>query len=338
MDTSFQVKVVDTTAPAWMETPTNQIIETGGQLDYSLDASDASGVSHWIVNETTHFAMTGGGRLINIVALDPGTYWVSVTVFDVYHNSRSVVLSITVTDSISPQWIETPTDQVAELGSSFTYTLQAYDYSGIDAWRLGDTVYFNVDSEGVIRNSTSLVIGDYEITVYVSDLVGNTQTATFTVTVSDNTAPIWIISPTNQGLEFGDTLELQLDAWDPSGIAGWSVDNTADFSISSEGLLTSSDDLLVGQHEITVTAFDVYGNSVSSTFYVVVRSTSAGGLSISLALTILFEVMGGVLIVLSCVFLMARRHGVAEVPDIGDGLTGYFLRGFGFNSTLRRRR
>ncbi|MGY5877054.1 MAG: HYR domain-containing protein, partial [Candidatus Thorarchaeota archaeon] len=104
------------------------------------------------------------------------------------------------------------------------------------------------------------------------------------------------------------------------------VDNTQYFSITTTGLLTSNEKLPVGAHQVTVTVYDPFGNSNSFTFTVAVQSIAAGGVSIPLAITIIFEIMGGVFVILACVFVMAKRYGVTELPDIGDGLTGHFLR------------
>jgi hypothetical protein len=99
-----------------------------------------------------------------------------------------------------------------------------------------------------------------------------------------------------------------------------------EFQVGPLTILTSSENLPVGPHQITVTVYDTYGNSNTISFYVIVSSVAAGVVSVPLAVMIMLEILGGVLILLSCVFVMAKRHGIAELPDIGDGLTGHFLK------------
>jgi len=132
--------VQDTTPPSWVENPTDQFLGPDDTL-YDLNATDLSGLDQWWINDTTHFHIDQNGLITNITTLTTGCYPVQVQVRDIYGNTLTGVFTITV-DVSPPTWISYPTNQHCELGVSLTYTLEATDPSGLDAWWLNDTVNF----------------------------------------------------------------------------------------------------------------------------------------------------------------------------------------------------
>jgi len=148
--------------------------------------------------------------------------------------------------------------------------LNATDLSGLDQWWINDTTHFHIDQNGLITNNTFLQVGTYVIQVWVSDLLDNVQTAIFTVRVQDTTPPVWIIPPTNQMLEYGEILNIQLEAWDLSGISRWDVNDTEHFTISQNGLLTAKIPLSPGTYHIAVSVQDPYSNTQTTTITVIV--------------------------------------------------------------------
>ena len=68
----------------------------------------------------------------------------------------------------------------------------------------------------------------------------NYCTATINITIVDTTIPTWDFSPTNQNLEFGDALLYDLDASDLSGINSYWKNDTINFNIDSNGVLTNT--------------------------------------------------------------------------------------------------
>ncbi|NHJ14856.1 MAG: hypothetical protein EAX95_14340 [Candidatus Thorarchaeota archaeon] len=93
---SFTAMIRDTTGPSWTGTPTNQQILLGDDFEYVLGAWDLSGVHHWTVNDTVHFAVNSTGGVRNIVSLSAGVYALNVTVFDIYGNINSAIFTLTV--------------------------------------------------------------------------------------------------------------------------------------------------------------------------------------------------------------------------------------------------
>ncbi|MGB5909994.1 MAG: rhodanese-like domain-containing protein, partial [Promethearchaeia archaeon] len=125
---------------------------------------------------------------------------------------------VCIDDLAPPIWNVVPTDQLLEYSEAFIYDLDASDPSGIDEWWLNDTIYFDIDGNGVITNKSLVSIGEYWLEVNVNDTYGNTLTDTFKVTVQDTTSPSWVLPPSDKTMEFGGSFNYDLDASDPSGI------------------------------------------------------------------------------------------------------------------------
>ncbi|TFG28515.1 right-handed parallel beta-helix repeat-containing protein [Candidatus Thorarchaeota archaeon] len=94
--------VVDTSAPTWTVTPEDQILDYDEPLSYQIQASDPSGIASWVVNNTVNFAISSSGLLTNATFLEPGNYYVEITVTDVYSHSVSITIMITVNEPTPP--------------------------------------------------------------------------------------------------------------------------------------------------------------------------------------------------------------------------------------------
>ena len=198
LQTSFQVNVLDTTQPGWLIIPTNQILEYNEEFDYQIVAIDESGIDHWELNDTTHFSLTASyfaigstARIINSTLLDSGVYSINVSVFDIYGNGLSAVVTLTIKslkqDALAPIWIVIPIDEYVIQGDPFLQRVGAWDSSGIDHWWLNDTNHFTLDGHGVIRNATSLIAGRYAIEIRAYDPYDNFCSAVIVLTVLEST-------------------------------------------------------------------------------------------------------------------------------------------------------
>ena len=167
------VTVEDTTAPDWIVSPSDQIIEFGGSFTYDLDASDLSGIDSWWLNDTGIFAIDGVGVITNISALNVGVYGLEVSVNDTLGNPLMATFRVTVQDTTAPDWIIGPSDQVIDHGERLSVQFSASDLSGIGAWHINDTVHFTIDSTGFLVDNMELDVGDYRLTVTVNDTYGN---------------------------------------------------------------------------------------------------------------------------------------------------------------------
>jgi hypothetical protein len=178
---------VDATAPSWNQLPTNQVVDCGTSFRYDVNASDASGISYYSVNDTTHFAIDSNGVITNTTALPVGVYGLEVRAYDPYANYCTATLTVTVQDTTPPAWSVTPTDQILAYGLALNYQLAATDLSGIDHWTVNDTVHFAISSSGRLTSVTSLAAGRYGLTVTVYDPYNNARSITFAVIVQAET-------------------------------------------------------------------------------------------------------------------------------------------------------
>ncbi|MFX1604691.1 MAG: hypothetical protein ACFFDD_02175 [Promethearchaeota archaeon] len=118
--------------------------------------------------------------------------------FTVYSQGGPAIDNIVVDDEftidqVPPFWNPEPSNQAIDEGVSFTYDLNATDYTAIDTWSVNDTAHFSIDSEGVITNATALSPDVYWLEVSVSDTLGYTRTAKFSVTVNVRTLPLEVL-------------------------------------------------------------------------------------------------------------------------------------------------
>ncbi len=86
----------DIIAPSWDETPSNQIVDFGTPFSYDVNASDASGIASYWVNDTDNFAIDSNGIITNVKSLVVGTYGLKVRAYDPYGHYCSASIKITV--------------------------------------------------------------------------------------------------------------------------------------------------------------------------------------------------------------------------------------------------
>lgn len=171
-----------------------------------------------------------------------------------------------------PNWNQQPTDQLAEYGYILQYALDASDRDGLDTWWVNDTISFSINPSGILTNQTELEVGKYGLQVWVNDTFNLILTANFSIRVQDTTSPVWITTPTDQVLTYGQPLGYRMYATDLSGINQWTVDDITHFSISSSGLLTNNLLLEPGDYSVTITVYDVHGNSLSTMIIITVEA------------------------------------------------------------------
>ncbi len=110
------------------------------------------------------------------------TYSWYTIVTDGVNTTKSQTWTFT-TEVTTPEWDETPTNQVFTAGIDFVYDVNASDISGISTWWINDTVNFNIDSEGRISNAKTLEAGEYWIEIRAYDPYGYNCSATINITL-----------------------------------------------------------------------------------------------------------------------------------------------------------
>ncbi|KKN41841.1 hypothetical protein LCGC14_0719320, partial [marine sediment metagenome] len=271
----FKITVHNLTAPTWDEIPDNQTMEFGSSFYFKLNASDLSGISAWWLNDTTNFTIASNGMITNVSQVPVGVYWLQVSVNDTQNQINSTIFKITVQDTKAPTWDEIPDNQTMEFGSSFYYKLNASDPSGISAWWLNDTTNFTIASNGVITNASQVPVGVYWLQVSVNDTQNQINFTIFKITVQDTKAPTWDEIPDNQTMEFGSSFYYKLNASDPSGISAWWLNDTTNFTIASNGVITNVSQVPVGVYWLQVSVNDTQNQINSTIFKITVQDTKA---------------------------------------------------------------
>ncbi len=181
------------------------------------------------------------------------------------------------------EWTETPTDQLVEYGSRLNYTLfwRSYSLMAYPLW-LNDTFYFEILNDETLVSICPLPVGDYGITIKFSDAYGNVLDGIFTVRIRDTTSPAWVIEPTDRTISLENGLDLQITAWDLSGIDYWIINDTTHFIISithypggSTAHIINGTLLEPGSYSLNLTVYDPFGNHCSTILYLTVLDAPA---------------------------------------------------------------
>ena len=165
----------------------------------------------------------------------------------------------------------------------------------VELWN-GGNIDVNVDG---------LTDGSHTIEVVVYHISGHWMGNSSTADVEDQTPPS-IEGPSTIEITEGESVSEQYTAFDPSGIGGWTIDDTINFTISVNGLLTNRAELLPGVYEVRITVSDIFGHTSYKDVTITVNPVTGGGLPTALALGI---GAGGAVIVLVIIAIGYKKRG-----------------------------
>jgi hypothetical protein len=176
-------------------------------------------------------------------------------------------------DQLSPR-IDCPSSVNLEFFfDSMSVDCNATDLSPLDQWTVNNT-NFSIDSSGIITNATLLQVDIFSINITINDTFGNLNFTTMQVNVNDTRGPTFTFIPSAAILAYGiDSLSVDFNASDPSGIDSWFINWTTNFSIDANGTLTNTTLLNIGLYVINVSVNDTYGNVNSTIYNVTVNDT-----------------------------------------------------------------
>ena len=241
----INVTVEDTIAPILVSSyqPTIGIPQnTDYQLSWTFtDVNPTTYILTLYDNSTVQGGWSNGSPITRQTGLlGTGQYVYNITVFDVANNSRSIITTVIVNDTIPPTFQTTPTNNLnfteGETGHVLTWTMNdtyAYNYTimvnGIDVtsgtWKNNFPVDFNVDS---------FIKGVYNVTMIIQDGSDNVSVNSTIVNILDKTAPIVTTITEFTSYNEGSTG----NAW------SWSVTDLypSSFQIYRNGVLLSNND------------------------------------------------------------------------------------------------
>jgi parallel beta-helix repeat protein len=159
--------------PTWVEVPVDQYLELGEAFSYDLNATVSSILGEWSLNDEVHFSISSLGVITNVTALTVGDYILIVQVTDIYDTPLIGTFTVHVIDSVDPEWITIPMDQILEEGETLSYQLEAIDNSGFVSWSVNNTLDFTISATGLLESIGLLGPGVYHLRITVTDSSGN---------------------------------------------------------------------------------------------------------------------------------------------------------------------
>ena len=281
VETKFNIKVVDTTAPTVKEI-SNQTEEANTAIDeIVIDATDNSGqpVTNTVRGLPEGVTFDPSTNTISGIATKVGTYPIVVTSTDADGNSVETKFNIKVVDTTAPT-VKGISDQTKEVNTAIDdIEIRATDNSGQAVTNtvrgLPEGVTFDPRTSTISGVATK--VGTYPIVVTSTDAEGNSTETKFSIKVVDTTAPT-VKEISNQTKEVNTAIdEIVIDATDNSGqpvtntVSGLPEGVTFDSRTNTiSGVATK-----VGTYPIVVTSTDVEGNSIETKFNIKVVDTTA---------------------------------------------------------------
>lgn len=263
--------------------PTNTILSVdvsdpeGDSMNISFyDASDDS-----LIN-STYGVLSGGTAEINWFGLNGNTnYQWYVIINDGKNITQSGTWSFT-TENNAPDAPSNPTPIDGAIGVSVNPTLSV-DISDPD----NDTMsisFYDASDDSLINSMYGVISGGTASTgwfglsegkiygwyVIVTDGSSSTTSSIWKFTILNND-PIWDQLITDQIIEYGNSLNYDINASDLSGIASYWVNDTTNFYIDGNGILINTSILTPGTYWLEIRAYDPYDNYCTKIFSIIVE-------------------------------------------------------------------
>ena len=249
----------------------------GDTMDVSFyDASDDSLIG------TDTGVLSGGTASFTWLGLSSNTYyeWYAIS-DDGSFFTQSATWSFT-TGNTAPNAPTNPIPADESTGVS-TNPVLSVDVSDPD----GDTMdvsFYNAFDDSLIGTDTGVLsggtasvswLGLSEGTIYSWYAVANDGSASTTSSTWSFTTfldfPTWDQTPTNQFIEYGVFLNYDVNASDLSGITLYWINDTSNFNIDSNGVLTNTTILNPGTYWLELRAYDPYDNYCSVIIKIIVK-------------------------------------------------------------------
>jgi hypothetical protein len=188
---------------------------------------------------------------------------------------------------LPPVWDQSLSDRIVELGDSLNYDLSVTSSPPVRNWYINDTLHFLIDDEGTIMDRGNLEVGEYSLEVTVTDLYGASISGQLTVSVSDTVAPVWATTPTDQQFYYGEDIDIQIIAWDLSGISSWTLDDEVNFTLTSTPFgeagvarISNVGSLEPGSYPLHIVVYDSNGLLVAASFTITIVTLPSDGASL----------------------------------------------------------
>jgi CubicO group peptidase (beta-lactamase class C family) len=120
------------------------------------------------------------------------------------------------------------------------------------------------------------VLPEYNMTVAFTggaDMNHNNILENYIIQFAADNPPDWDQMPEDQIIQEGDSLFYDVNASDASGVA-YSINNTVNFNITPEGIITNTSSLSLGVYPLEIRAYNSFNNSITATIHIRVEPKS----------------------------------------------------------------
>lgn len=279
-----QITVTDEDAmdpTAALSAPSSATVGTAVTLDASASWDDGGIAKYrWDTDGDGTYEKNGTNATTQVTYQNTGTYQPTVMVVDKMGNNATATATVTVTKESSGgeqldaafTWSHTGWDDKVLLdASSSTGSIVSYKWDVVgngNIHRVGKKIYHQYGQ-----------YGSYDVTLHVKDSNGNTDTATHTVTVHDNTPPAGAIDAPDSVTAGANVTARAVNLSDKGTIVHvcWTVDGARVGADFQKNLTTSFDE--TGNHTVGLLIKDDAGNkrTISKTIEVTPKPNDGGG-------------------------------------------------------------
>ncbi|HLP12161.1 MAG TPA: DUF2341 domain-containing protein [Flavobacteriales bacterium] len=256
---SFTVTVSDNQPPVFVSCPAN--------ITVANDAGVCGATVTWTVPTATDNCT--GVIVTQVAGLPSGSVFpigvttITYNALDAGGNSVLCSFTVSVTDAQVPVFTSCPPNIVLNNNPGLC--------SAVASW-VAPTASDNCAGLSIIQTAglpsgSSFPVGVTTITYAATDAAGNSAMCSFTVTVSDNQAPLFTTCPSNIVLNNDPGFCSAIGTW----IAPAATDNCGVISLVQTAGFASGSAFPVGVSTVTYTATDAAGNSTLCTFTVTVN-------------------------------------------------------------------
>ncbi len=227
-----------------------------------------------------------------------GVYYVSNGTHSVYpdlYPSKSL-------DLVKPAPIDF---EILETGNVIIWEASALNPSHYEVFVDSVSVLVeNWDGNNIEYLADGLSHGLHTIEIEVYHISGHSTGNSTTAAIEDLTPPS-IDGPSHINIVLGDRVSEHYTATDPSGIEGWQVNDTVNFAIDSNGVLTGITDLPVGEYTIRIEVSDIFGHIASLDVIITVTTPTDDGFPTTMLLVL--GAGGAVVVVIILVVILKKR-------------------------------
>jgi gliding motility-associated-like protein len=302
---TFTITLTDETDPQFTTCPADFDVVVGAGCSYSIPSY--VGMATASDNCDSNVAITQSPAAGSSLSGAGTTQVITLTATDDSGNTDVCTFTITLTDDTDPQFTTCPADFDVVVGAGCSYSVQ--NYTGLAA------VSDNCDNNVVITQSPAAGsslngVGTTQlITLTATDDSGNTDVCTFTITLTDGTAPQFTTCPTDFDVVVGAACSYSVQNYVGLASASDNCDNNVSITQSpAVGTLLSG----VGTTKvITLTATDDSGNTDVCTFTIALTDDTAPQFTTCPAD---FDVVVGA----GCTYSVENYTGLASASDNCD--------------------